>query len=276
MTGARLREVTTMSGGLQFDEENSRKVESLYLTPDVVAQRHQVLKALALREGERVLDIGSGPGLLANEMAALVGRGGRVCGIDMSEDMLAMSRKRCADQAWTEFRTADATQLPYPDDSFDAAVSTQVYEYVVDIPLALAELYRVTRPGGRVVVLDSDYGSLVIHTENEARMERVLSAWNEHFVHAGLPRTLSRKLRDAGFTLRQRDAIPMFNPEYRENTFGKRALGLMASFAVGRKGVSQEEADAWLAEFVELDKQGTFFFSLNRYLSVADKPATPD
>jgi 2-polyprenyl-3-methyl-5-hydroxy-6-metoxy-1,4-benzoquinol methylase len=80
MTGARLREVTTMSGGLQFDEENSRKVESLYLTPDVVAQRHQVLKALALREGERVLDIGSGPGLLANEMAALVGRGGRVCG----------------------------------------------------------------------------------------------------------------------------------------------------------------------------------------------------
>ena len=42
-----------MSGGLQFDEENSRKVESLYLTPDVVAQRRQVLKALALREGKR-------------------------------------------------------------------------------------------------------------------------------------------------------------------------------------------------------------------------------
>ena len=52
-----------MSGGLQFDEETSRKVESLYMTPDVVAQRRQVLKALALKEGERVLDIGSGPGL---------------------------------------------------------------------------------------------------------------------------------------------------------------------------------------------------------------------
>src|SRR6516225_8626468 len=49
-----------MNSGLQFDEEISRKVESLYMTPDVVAQRHQVLKALALREGERVLDIGSG------------------------------------------------------------------------------------------------------------------------------------------------------------------------------------------------------------------------
>jgi arsenite methyltransferase len=127
-----------MSNGLQFDEETSRKVEALYLTPDVVAQRDRVLRALELREGERVLDIGSGPGLLANEMARLVGHNGRVCGIDISEDMLTISKKRCAHQSWTEFQRADATTLPYPDHSFDAAVSTQVYEYVVDIPRALA------------------------------------------------------------------------------------------------------------------------------------------
>jgi arsenite methyltransferase len=265
-----------MSGGLQFDEETSRKVEPIYLTPDVVAQRSGVLKALELRKGERVLDIGSGPGLLAYDIATLVGRDGHVCGIDISEAMLTMSRKRCADLRWAEFQRADATNLPYPDDSFDAAVSTQVYEYVTDIPVALAELYRVVRPGGRAAILDTDYGSLVIHTEDEARMERVLSAWNEHFVHAGLPRTLSRQLRDAGFTIRQRAVIPMFNPEYNENTYAKGHLGIMASFAVGRKGVSQEEADAWLAEFAELGKQGKFFFSLNRYLFVAEKPATTD
>ena len=51
-----------MGGGLQFDEATSRKVEALYLTPDVVAQRCQVLKALELKQGERVLGIGSGPG----------------------------------------------------------------------------------------------------------------------------------------------------------------------------------------------------------------------
>ncbi len=65
----------------------------------------------------------------------------------------------------------------------------------------------------------------------------------------------------------------MFNPEYHENTYAKRLLGIMASFAAGRKGVSQDEADAWLAEFSELGKQGRFFFSLNRYLFVADKIA---
>src|SRR2546429_8142806 len=99
----------------------------------------------------------------------------------LAEATRPLSRKRCADKPWTEFKKSDATNLPYPDGSFDAAVSTQVYEYVADIPQALAELYRVIRPGGRVVVLDTDYDSLVIYTESQARMERVLSAWNEHF-----------------------------------------------------------------------------------------------
>jgi arsenite methyltransferase len=264
-----------MGGGLEFDEATSRKVESVYLTLDVVMQRRRALQALALAESERALDIGSGPGLLAHDMAAAVGPEGRVCGIDISEAMLAMSRKRCAGQPWVEFQTADATELPYPDGSFDAAVSTQVYEYVADIPAALAELYRVLRPGGRAVILDTDYGSLVIHTENAARMERVLSAWNEHFVHAGLPRTLSQELRAAGLMIRQRDAIPMFNPEYHDDTYGKGLLGIIAAFVVGRKGVTREEADDWLAEFSELGTRGRFFFSLNRYLFVADKPTTP-
>ena len=65
--------------------------------------------------------------------------------------------------------------------------------------------------------------------------------------------------------------IPMFNPEHHEHTYGTRLLGIMASFVVGRKNVSQEQADAWLSEFAALGKQGRFFFSLNRYLFVADK-----
>ena len=62
-----------------------------------------MLKALQLTEGERVLDVGVGPGLLAYDMAASAGRNGRICGMDISEHMLAMSRKRCADQPWTEY-----------------------------------------------------------------------------------------------------------------------------------------------------------------------------
>jgi arsenite methyltransferase len=63
----------------------------------------------------------------------------------------------------------------------------------------------------------------------------------------------------------------MFNPEYHKNTYGRGLLSIIASFVVGRENVSQEEADGWLAEFAELGKHGKFFFSLNRYLFVAER-----
>jgi arsenite methyltransferase len=255
----------------QFDASLSRKVEAVYLTPDVVAQRRQVLQVLNLAAGENVLDIGSGPGLLAQEMTAMVGPLGRVCGIDSSGAMVAMAESRCAGKPWAEFRTADAAKLPYPDASFDAAVSTQVYEYVRDIAAALGELHRVLRPGGRAVILDTDYGSLVIHTKDALRMARVLAAWDQHFVYPDLPRRLTRLLRHAGFAVRQRLAIPMFNAQFEDNTYGKGMLEMMASFAAGRNGISQSEADAWLAEFADLSATGEFFFSLNRYLFLATK-----
>ena len=82
---------------------------------------------------------------------------------------------------------ADATALPYPDRSFDAAVCVQVLEYVKDIGAALSELYRVLRPGGRTVIVDTDWDSLVWHASDPGLMHRVLRAWDEHLHDPHLP-----------------------------------------------------------------------------------------
>jgi SAM-dependent methyltransferase len=68
---------------LRFDDEGSRRLVAAYLTPDVVAQRRSVRGWLELRPGERVLDVGVGPGFLAAEMAGEVGADGLVAGIDV-------------------------------------------------------------------------------------------------------------------------------------------------------------------------------------------------
>ena len=263
-----------MSAGLQFDEEATRRVEAMYVTPDVGAQRQAIMRVLRLGPGERVVDIGAGPGFLACEMGGVVGLSGWVCGVDISESFLAMARSRCPERPWVDFRAGDAAQLPFGDAEFDVGVSTQVYEYVSDVGLALAELSRVLRPGGRALIVDTDWDSIVWHSADRARMERILAAWNEHLVDPYLPRTLSARLKQAGFVIEHREVIPLLNPELDPNTYSHGLISLIARFVVGRRGITQDEADAWAEDLRTSGDTRPYFFSLNRYLYLASK-ATP-
>jgi arsenite methyltransferase len=254
---------------MDFDERTSRHLEAAYRTPDVVEQRRLVLEALALQPGERVLDIGSGPGFLACEMAAVVGETGSVHGLDPSESMLAIAaqRERAPGSASVAFQAGDALALPFADDAFDVAVSTQVYEYVEDMPAALAEARRVLRPGGRLLVLDTDWDSIVWRSGDRERMRRVLAAWDEHLADPHLPARLSGLLAAAGFTIAARTTIPILNAGADPDTYSAGLVGFISAFVPGRAGVTEEEARAWAAD---LAAQGDdAFFSINRYVFVA-------
>jgi ubiquinone/menaquinone biosynthesis C-methylase UbiE len=250
-----------MSDQLEFDERQSRAVEETYATRDIVEQRRATLEALALEAGERVVDVGCGPGYLCAEMAEA---GAHVAGVDPSPSMLALAEKR---GAGIELVQGDALSLPFEDGSVDAAVSTQVYEYVADMPAALREVRRVLRAGGRLLVLDTDWDSIVWRSSDDARMGRVLRAWEEHLAHPRLPRVLPSLLRDSGFTLHQTKVVPVLNVGYARDTYSAQVLGMIAEFASGRQDISADEATAWRDDLRSLGEN--YFFSLNRYLFVA-------
>ena len=96
--------------GLTFNEDAARHLARVYLTPDVVAQRAETMKQLALSPGERVLDIGCGPGFLCESIAAAVGSDGAVTGIDISSDLIALCRTRNPPQ-WLSYE--------YPGEWYD-------------------------------------------------------------------------------------------------------------------------------------------------------------
>ena len=256
---------------LDFDDAQARGLLAVYSTPDVVEQRTRTLRALLPRPAERLLDIGSGPGLLARDMAKTVGEQGRVTGLDASEAMLALARDQCDGLGQTEFVAGDATSLPFDDGVFDGVTCTQVYEYVEDVDTALHELARVVRPGGRAVIVDSDYDSWVVHTRDAERFAKIRRAWDDHFVHRDLPRILAPALRQVGFTVVQVEIIPMLNTDYHPHTYSYGMIDFITRFCAGHRLVGAEMAEAWRADLRALGAEGRFFFSLNRYQFLAIK-----
>ena len=247
---------------LEFDEALAQQLDAVYRTRDVVRRRRLVREAVAAQPGERIVDVGCGPGYYVAELAEQVGPGGAVTGVDQSDAMLAVARGRCEGLGNVSFVTGDATRLPVDDASFDAAVSVQVMEYVPDVAAALAELRRVLTPGGRVVLWDVDWRTVSWHSEDPERMARVLAAWDMHLMHPALPRRLGPLLRDAGFEDVRMEGHTFASNEMVFDAYGGSLVGVIEPFVTASG--HEDDARAWAAEQRELGERGEFYFAVTQ------------
>jgi arsenite methyltransferase len=254
---------------LVFDEETGRQLEALYEIGDAARRRRLVRTALAAAPGERVLDVGCGPGFYCAELVEEVGPKGFILGVDASAQMLSLAQRRCDAHANVVLQQADATSLPVTDSSFDAAVCVQVLEYVAQPAAGLSCIRRALRPGGRVVVWDVDWATVSWHSLDPARMRRVLDTWEEHLAHPSLPRTLATALRTAGFEQIGMHAHSFASAEFDPETYGVALIPLIRSFVAGRGDLTDEEAAAWADEQRELGEQGGYFFACTQFCFTA-------
>lgn len=247
---------------LAFDDDVARQIESLYLTRDAARRRRLVREALGAQPGDRVLDVGCGPGFYCLEIAEEVGPDGHVLGVDAAASMLELARRRCEGYDNISFKQGDVLSLPVEDESFDRALSVQVLEYVQPATAALAEMYRTLRPGGRVVIWDIDWETVSWHSSDPVLTERVLKAWDRHLAHPSLPRSLAPRLAEAGFE--DVDArgqifttISTLDPE----TYGGAIIPIIASYITSNNLMDDDSVAFWVADQHRLSEKGEFYFA---------------
>ena len=156
---------------------------------------------LRLRPGHRVLDAGCGPAVDTLRLASAVGLTGLVVGVDIDQQMLAFAKRRTSASAGSmraTYAAADAVGLPFASDVFDACRCERVLQHVEHPRLAVRETVRVVRPGGRVVLADSDWGSLSLHADEVPLERRIVHAVANSFRSGYVGRQLRELCADAG------------------------------------------------------------------------------
>jgi arsenite methyltransferase len=149
-----------------------------------------------LREGETVLDLGSGGGIDVLLSARRVGQTGKVYGLDMTDEMLALARanQQRAGATNVEFLKGTIEAIPLPDNSVDVIISNCVINLSTDKDAVLREAFRVLKPGGRFAVSD-----VVVRGSVPSDVRRSMELWVGCIAGALEQDDYARKLRDAGF-----------------------------------------------------------------------------
>ena len=261
------------------DVDGSGRAEALVDYLGLVAQhvgefRRDGYDLLRLRPGSAILDVGCGAGEVCVELAARVGVLGRVAGVDLSQAMVESARKSAAASGHAvELDVASIYSLPFADGAFDAVRAERVFQHLDDPEAGLREMLRVTRAGGRVMLIDPDHGQAGLALDDPAHRR----------VYEALQRAMTRMIVNphSGTRLRGmlvRAGLQEVAQLVKSFEFGYVAFmqmffvseRLAAAAAAGE--ISDEEGRDFLAAIEERHHAGTFYGSAIGYTVVGTKP----
>jgi len=220
---------------------------------------------------KRVLDVGCGTGVLLHQLAGLV-EGGEVVGVDISQTMVDEATKRAEDiRGNLKFEKRNALALGIPDNTFDAAMSSVVFQHLPDPEQALSEMIRVTKPGGIVTIIEQDWETFVIDCGDKHVTRRITNFFCDHVPHGWIGRQLFRLFCGCGLCnvhvipgnhVMCGESAGMVAPMIRETLERAEAADV----------ITAAEREAWEMEFEARLEAGSLCMGFTMFRAIGRKP----
>jgi ubiquinone/menaquinone biosynthesis C-methylase UbiE len=233
--------------------------------------KRRIRQQLEVGEGEFVLDVGCGTGDDACGLSPLAGRSGRIIGVDASTTMVQEARRRATGSAPSvAFAVGDAQALPFTAASFDACRAERVLQHLRHPALAVVEMARVTRTGGRVVVCEPDWQTLVVDHPDQALTQRILDFRAGSLQSPWIGRQLARLFRCA--RLAEISVTPVSVAFNLPETIDSFRLDMTLRQAAQAGVITATDKSHWLAELIETAQTGCFVAAATCFLVRGIKP----
>lgn len=251
-------------------------VDYLKKAGEIFASIKQIsYEKMQIKQGDTVLDLGCGPGIDAIELGRLVSPNGLVIGVDYDEAMLAKALEQVEALKMSHiisFHQGDASSLAFSDNYFDSCRSERLFMHLNNPDQVISEVRRVTKPGGSVVIIDTDWASLSIDCQS-VRTERLLLKYRlENLIpNSYSGRSLYRLFNKAYFSDIQIDVFPLYTNDL-ELFYALSLQECVENKALSDNIITQKELEQWRMELKQAALDNAFYCSVNMIMVSGIKP----
>jgi 2-polyprenyl-3-methyl-5-hydroxy-6-metoxy-1,4-benzoquinol methylase len=237
-------------------------------------RRLENLWRLEVGAGDAALDVGCGAGDLVIDLASEIAPGVRAVGVDASEAMIATARDRAAQRGVeVEFEVGDAHSLVFESGTFDGVHCTRVLQHLDDPGLAVREMARVLKPGGRLVVSEPDWDAFVLDSDDVSIALAVRAALGAVVRQPDVGRRLRRFAASAGLEPVEFTGVVPMSWSTLEAAIQVLDLRARLDEAISAGTVRPEAALSWWQGLERDDRDGVFTMAVVVFRLIAQKPS---
>jgi ubiquinone/menaquinone biosynthesis C-methylase UbiE len=237
--------------------------------PDQIIVNSALKDVLNPQQGERILEVGSGSGVLCRLMANNLSPGGLIIGIDRSPEIVKLSRSYAFEDNLSnliDFKVADASNLDYPNGYFDGAFAARLLLYISNPLEVINELVHVVKPNGRIVLMDWDFETLIVDHSNRELTRRIFHWRNDNKDGNNWSgRQLYRLLKLGG--IKEVTLVPVVTITTDDRSSLTQTLYHAASNTLEQEIITTEEYESWVTEIQLKIKKQQYFASIVYFIA---------